>query len=95
MITSEWDGTTVRLKENIPLIFYRTDKFEVIDKGDFWMSETLMYQAKVGMPCCRVFGSWGHFKCKDSGFEFLFFNLHMDHIGKNARVESALLVLKR
>ena len=21
-------------------IFYRTDKFEVIDKGDFWMSET-------------------------------------------------------
>ena len=36
--------------------------------------------------------SWGHFKCKDTGFEFLFFNLHMDHIGKKARVESAFLV---
>lgn len=35
---------------------------------------------------------WGHFKCKDTGFEFLFFNLHMDHIGKKARVESAYLV---
>ena len=31
-------------------------------------------------------------KCKDTGFEFLFFNLHMDHIGKKARVESAYLV---
>ena len=39
--------------------------------------------------------SWGHFKCKDTGFEFLFFNLHMDHIGKKARVESAYLVQEK
>ena len=39
--------------------------------------------------------SWGHFKCKDTGFEFLFFNLHMDHIGKKARVESAFLVQEK
>ena len=36
-----------------------------------------------------------HFKCKDTGFEFLFFNLHMDHIGKKARVESAYLVQEK
>ena len=35
------------------------------------------------------------FEYKDTGFEFLFFNLHMDHIGKQARVESALLVQQK
>ena len=44
------------------------------------------------MRSCPRICSWGHFKCKDTGFEFLFFNLHMDHIGKKARVESAYLV---
>ena len=73
-------------------IFYRTDKFDLIKKGDFWLSETpdtasIGWDAVLPRIC-----SWGHFKCKDTGFEFLFFNLHMDHIGKKARVESAFLV---
>lgn len=76
-------------------IFYRTDKFDVIEKGDFWLSETpdvpsVGWDAVLPRIC-----SWGHFKCKDTGFEFLFFNLHMDHIGKKARVESAYLVQKK
>lgn len=36
-------------------IFYRTDKFDVIEKGDFWLSERPTCLAKVGMPYCRVF----------------------------------------
>lgn len=76
-------------------IFYRTDKFDVIEKGDFWLSDTpdvpsIGWDAVLPRIC-----SWGHFKCKDTGFEFLFFNLHMDHIGKKARVESAFLVQKK
>lgn len=76
-------------------IFYRTDKFDVIDKGDFWLSET-PDTASVGWDAVlpRIC-SWGRFKCKDTGFEFLFFNLHMDHIGKKARVESAFLVQQK
>ena len=59
-------------------IFYRTDKFDLIKKGDFWLSETpdtasIGWDAVLPRIC-----SWGHFKCKDTGFEFLFFNLHMD-----------------
>lgn len=76
-------------------IFYRTDKFDVIEKGDFWLSDTpdvpsIGWDAVLPRIC-----SWGHFKCKDTGFEFLLFNLHMDHIGKKARVESAFLVQKK
>lgn len=76
-------------------IFYRTDQFELMEKGDFWLSETpdvpsVGWDAVLPRIC-----SWGHFKCKDTGFEFLFFSLHMDHIGKKARVESAFLVQKK
>ena len=67
-------------------IFYRTDKFDVIEKGDFWLSETPDVPSKGWDAVLPRICSWGHFKCKDTGFEFLFFNLHMDHIGKKALV---------
>ena len=76
-------------------IFYRTDKFDVIEKGDFWLSETPDVPSKGWDAVLPRVCSWGHFKCKDTGFEFLFFNLHMDHVGKKARVESAFLVQKK
>ena len=55
-------------------IFYRKEKFEVLDHGDFWLSTITD---------------------KQTGFTFLFFNLHMDHIGVQARAESAKLILKK
>ena len=73
-------------------IFYRSDRFKVLDQGDFWLSETPDVPSKGWDAVLPRICSWGHFKCKDTGFEFLFFNLHMDHIGKKARVESAFLV---
>jgi endonuclease/exonuclease/phosphatase family metal-dependent hydrolase len=76
-------------------IFYRTDKFTLLEKGDFWLSETPDVPSKGWDAVLPRICSWGHFKCKDTGFEFLFFNLHMDHIGKKARVESAYLVQKK
>ncbi len=76
-------------------IFYRTDKFEVLEKGNFWLSETPDVPSKGWDAVLPRICSWGHFRCKDTGFEFLFFNLHMDHIGKKARVESAFLVQEK
>ncbi len=76
-------------------IFYRTDKFDIIEKGDFWLSETPDKPSKGWDAVLPRICSWGHFKCKDTGFEFLFFNLHMDHIGTKARVESAFLVQQK
>ena len=73
-------------------IFYRTDLFEVVEHGDFWLSETPEKPSKGWDACLPRICSWGHFRHKATGFEFLFFNLHMDHIGKQARVESAFLV---
>lgn len=76
-------------------IFYRKDLFEVIEHGDFWLSETpdkpsIGWDAVLPRIC-----TWGHFRIKSTGFEFLFFNLHMDHVGKQARIESASLVQQK
>lgn len=73
-------------------IFYRTDLFEVVDSGDFWLSQTPDHPSIGWDACLPRICTWGHFRYRPTGFEFLFFNLHMDHIGKQARVESAKLV---
>lgn len=76
-------------------IFYRTDLFTLVDHGDFWLSETpekpsIRWDAVLPRIC-----SWARLRHNPTGKEFLFFNLHMDHIGKQARVESALLVQQK
>lgn len=76
-------------------IFYDTHKFDVIESGDFWLSETPDVPSKGWDAVLPRICSWGHFKEKNTGFEFLFFNLHMDHVGKQARVESAYLVQQK
>lgn len=76
-------------------IFYRTDKFEVVKKGDFWLNEHPDTPGLGWDAACVRICSWGLFRCKDTGFEFMFFNLHMDHVGKVARVKSAGLVVQK
>lgn len=76
-------------------IFYRTDLFTLVDHDDFWLSETpekpsIGWDAVLPRIC-----SWARLRHNPTGKEFLFFNLHMDHIGKQARVESALLVQQK
>lgn len=76
-------------------IFYDTAMFELLDHGDFWLSET---PDKPGLgwdaACVRIC-SWGKFRHKESGKEFQFFNLHLDHVGVTARIESVKLVQRK
>lgn len=76
-------------------IFYRTDKLEVLDHGDFWLSTETDHPNKGWDAVLPRICTWGKFKDKKTGFTFLFFNLHMDHIGVQARAESAKLILKK
>lgn len=76
-------------------IFYRTDKFEVVKSGDFWLNEHPDTPGLGWDAACVRICTWGLFRCKDTGFEFMYFNLHMDHVGKVARVKSADLVVKK
>lgn len=76
-------------------IFYRTDKFDVLEHGDFWLSTTTDRPNKGWDAVLPRICTWGKFRDKESGFTFLFFNLHMDHVGVKARAESAKLILSK
>lgn len=77
-------------------IFYRKDKFKLLNKGDFWLSETPEIPGKGwDATCCNRICSWVYLQDVKSGKKFYFFNAHFDHQGKIARVESSKLVLKK
>jgi endonuclease/exonuclease/phosphatase family metal-dependent hydrolase len=91
-------------------IFYKKDKLQLLDHGDFWLSET---PDKPGLGwdavCIRIC-TWGKFAVKAQKEQrhglfnrrkkepqqvFYFFNLHMDHVGVVARREAAKLVVAK
>lgn len=77
-------------------IFYRKDRFEVLAWETFWLSETPNQVASVGWDAAlpRIV-TWGHFREKETGKTFYHFNTHFDHRGRNARKESASLILRK
>ena len=76
-------------------IFYRTDKFELLDTGNFWLSEEQDHPNKGWDADLERICTWGKFREKATGFVFMFYNLHMDHRGVKARSESAKLVIRK
>lgn len=82
------------LSEGCP-IFYRTDKFELVDSGSFWLSETPEVMSK----------DWGseHYRiCVyvilkeiSTGKEFAVFNTHLDHVSDEARINGIKVVLDK
>lgn len=75
-------------------IFYKKNKFDLLDKGNFWFSETPAVPGKGwDATCCNRICSWGKFKEKKSGKVFFVFNSHFDHQGVVARRESSKLLL--
>ena len=77
-------------------IFYKTGRFDLLDKGNFWFSETPDVPGKGwDATCCNRICSWGKFRDKESGKVFYFFNSHYDHQGKVARRESSKLLITR
>ncbi len=76
-------------------IFYKKEKFRLLDQGNFWLSENPDKPNLGWDAACVRICSWGKFEEIATGFRFLFFNVHMDHVGVVARREGAKLILNR
>jgi len=76
-------------------IFYDRNKLSVRDHGHFWLSQTPDRPSKGWDAACIRICTWGLFQDNVTGLRFYFFNLHMDHVGVEARRESARLVVQR
>ncbi len=76
-------------------IFYKKERFELLDKGDFWLSETPEKPSYGWEARHRRICSWGKFKERQSGKIFFVFNAHFDHQAIEARRQSGILVVKK
>ena len=77
-------------------VFYRTDRFEALKSGTFWLSETPDVPGVKGWgaACPRVC-SWMWLKERTTGKTFCFANTHTDHVSALARKEGMLLIIER
>lgn len=76
-------------------IFYKQDKYKLLKQGTFWLSPTSTVPSKGWDAALPRVCSWGQLQDKVSGFTFYFFNTHFDHVGVEARKESAKLILAK
>lgn len=74
-------------------IFYKKDKYEVQKQNTFWLSETPEVPGSKSWDAAitRVV-TYAILKNKTTGKSFAYFNTHFDHIGKEARKNSAKLI---
>jgi endonuclease/exonuclease/phosphatase family metal-dependent hydrolase len=86
------DGAT---KGEFSAIFYRTDRFEKQGGSTFWLSLTPNVPGSKSWDAAitRIV-SWMKLKDKTNGKIFYAFNTHFDHMGQEARRQSAQMLLK-
>ncbi|HPF50716.1 MAG TPA: endonuclease/exonuclease/phosphatase family protein [Draconibacterium sp.] len=73
-------------------IFFRKSKFILIEHGTFWLSKTPDKPSKGWDAALNRIVTWGKFQSKETGKRFFVFNTHFDHIGVEARKNSAQLI---
>lgn len=76
-------------------IYYKKNKYKLLSKGSFWLSETPEkpgpgWDARLNRIC-----SWVQLVPAKGGKKFFVFNVHFDHQGVKARVESGKLMIKK
>lgn len=87
------DGKT---KGEASPVFFRKDKYKVLDKGNFWLSETPDVVGSKGWDAAlERIASWVKLKDRKTGRIFMAVNTHFDHVGKTARRESARLIMRK
>ena len=87
------DGKTAG--EYAPL-FFREDKYEVLDSNTFWLAENPDSVGMMGWDAvCTRIATWAKLKDKASGKVFMAVNTHFDHVGTEARRQSALLIIRK
>ncbi len=76
-------------------IFYKKDKFNIIQQSTFWLSTTPDSVSFGWNAACRRVCTYGLFENKKTKQLFWVFNTHLDHISKLARQESVKLITQK
>lgn len=74
-------------------IFFDPERFEALESGGFYLSETPEeYSESWGTEVIRC-ANWACLRCRENNAIFLHSNTHLDHASGDARVEGSRLML--
>lgn len=76
-------------------IFYKKDKYELVDSGTFWLSKTPEKASRGWDAMFKRVCTYAVLKDKQTGFTYAHFNAHFDHLGVIARLESVAVVAEK
>ncbi|MFN8300501.1 MAG: endonuclease/exonuclease/phosphatase family protein [Chitinophagales bacterium] len=77
-------------------VFFRSDKFKLLQSGNFWLSETPEVPGSKNWDAALTrICSWVELQVIGTDSSFFVFNTHYDHRGEKARENSALLMAKK
>ena len=69
-------------------VFYLKDKFELLEGGTFWLSDTPEeFGSKFNSSSLPRIATWAVLKNKENGKIYTHLNTHLDHILETARVQ--------
>ena len=74
-------------------IFYLKDKYNLVDSGNFWLSETPEKPSLGWDAACTRICTWAVLENKETKEQYLHVNSHFDHEGIVARRESVKMIL--
>lgn len=87
-------GNSVLKTGEMNAIFYRNDKFTLVDSGTFWLSDTpKVVGSKVEGSSEPRTCTWARLKNKKTGKEFVHMNTHLDISSGAVRVAQAQVVM--
>jgi endonuclease/exonuclease/phosphatase family metal-dependent hydrolase len=76
-------------------ILFNKNRFEVSEYKTFWLSSTPDVPSKGWDAAYKRITTWVKFIDKKTNKVFYHFNCHFDHVGEQARLNSALLLKKK
>ena len=77
-------------------IFYKTARFDLLDWGSFWLSETPdVPGSKNWDASVERIATWTKFLDKTTGKKFFYINTHFDHRGPISRTMAANILLEK
>ncbi len=76
-------------------VFYKKDKYELIDSGTFWLSKTPQKPSRGWDAMFNRICTYVVLRNKETRFVYAHFNAHFDHMGVIARLESVAVVSEK
>lgn len=84
-----------RAGEFAPILF-RTDRYTLLASGHFWLSPSPDVPGSRGWDAaCERLATWARLRDSVSGRTVLIVNTHLDHVGQQARLNSARLIRRQ